>query len=92
MERHDWFGWEREEAPRATRDQLLRVHRSEHVDFVADLCQRGGGAIDLDTSAVASTYEAALRSAGGAVALVDSMLRDGEPCGVAALRPLATTR
>ena len=87
MERHAWFGWERVEAPRATRDQLLRVHRPEHVDFVADLCERGGGAIDLDTSAVARTYEAALRSAGGAVALVDAMLRDGDPCGVAALRP-----
>ena len=26
MERHDWFGWERVEAPRATREQLSRVH------------------------------------------------------------------
>jgi acetoin utilization deacetylase AcuC-like enzyme len=87
MERHDWFGWERVEAPRATRDQLSRVHPLSHVDAIADLCGRGGGAIDLDTSAVAGTYEAALRAAGGAVALVDALLVDGEPCGVSALRP-----
>ena len=32
MERHDWFGWERVEAPRATREQLERVHPPAHVD------------------------------------------------------------
>ena len=41
----------------------------------------------MDTSVVAGTYEAALRAAGGAVALVDALLRDGEPCGVSAQRP-----
>jgi acetoin utilization deacetylase AcuC-like enzyme len=87
MERNGWFGWEREEAPRATRDELSRVHSLRHVDLIAELSARGGGAIDLDTSAVAGTYEAALRAAGGAVALVDALLRGGEPCGVAALRP-----
>jgi acetoin utilization deacetylase AcuC-like enzyme len=87
MERHGWFGWERVEAPRATRDQLSRVHALAHVDSIAELSERGGGAIDLDTSAVAGTYEAALRAAGGAVALVDALLADGEPSGVSALRP-----
>ncbi len=87
MERHDWFGWQRVEAPRATRDQLSRVHALEHVDLIAELSARGGGAIDMDTTAVAGTYEAALRAAGGAVALVDALLRDGDPCGVSALRP-----
>jgi acetoin utilization deacetylase AcuC-like enzyme len=87
MERHDWFGWERVEAPRATRDQLSRVHPLSHVDAIAELSACGGGAIDMDTSAVAGTYEAALRSAGGAVAMVDALLADGERCGVSALRP-----
>ena len=86
-QRHDWFGWERVEAPRATRDQLSRVHPLSHVDAIAALSARGGGAIDMDTSAVAGTLEAALRAAGGAVALVDALLVDGEPCGVSALRP-----
>ena len=87
MERHGWFGWEPVDAPRATRDQLLRVHPGPHVDAIAELSARGGGAIDMDTSAVAGTYEAARRSAGGAVALVDALLGDGDPCGVSALRP-----
>jgi acetoin utilization deacetylase AcuC-like enzyme len=87
MERHDWFGWERVEAPRVTRDQLSRVHTLDHVDAIAGLSARGGGAIDMDTSAVAGTYEAALRAAGGAVALVEALLVDGDPCGVSALRP-----
>jgi acetoin utilization deacetylase AcuC-like enzyme len=87
MERHGWFGWEPVEAPRATRDQLSRVHPLAHVDFIAELSARGGGAIDIDTSAVAGTYEAALRAAGGAIALVDALLVDGAPCGVSALRP-----
>jgi acetoin utilization deacetylase AcuC-like enzyme len=43
--------------------------------------------IDMDTAAVAGTYEAALRAAGGACALVDALLGDGAPTGVAALRP-----
>jgi acetoin utilization deacetylase AcuC-like enzyme len=86
MDRHSWFGWERVEAPRATREQLSRVHPPEHVDFIEELSARGGGAIDMDTTAVAGTYEAALRGAGGAVAMVDALL-GGEPCGVSALRP-----
>jgi acetoin utilization deacetylase AcuC-like enzyme len=87
MERHGWFGWERVEAPRATRDQLSRVHTLAHVDAIAELSARGGGAIDMDTTAVAGTYEAARRAAGGAVALVEALLVDGDPCGVSALRP-----
>jgi acetoin utilization deacetylase AcuC-like enzyme len=87
MEGNGWFGWQRVQAPRATRDQLSRVHPLTHVDMVAELSARGGGAIDLDTTAVAGTYEAALRAAGGAVALIDALLRDGDPSGVSALRP-----
>ena len=87
MERHDWFGFDRVEAPRATRGQLTLVHPAAHVDLIEALSARGGGAIDLDTSAVAGTYEATLRGAGGAVALVDALLGAGAPCGVSALRP-----
>ena len=87
LERHDWFGWQRVVAPRAARHELERVHEPRHIDLIAALSERGGGAIDVDTSAVAGTYEAALRAAGGAVALVDALLGDGEPSGVSALRP-----
>jgi acetoin utilization deacetylase AcuC-like enzyme len=87
MDRQGWFGWERVQAPRASREQLGRVHPAAHVELIEALSAHGGGAIDMDTAAVAGTYEAALRAAGGAVALVDAMLADGGPCGVSALRP-----
>jgi len=87
LERRDWFGWERVEAPQATREQLERVHPAAHVDLIAALSAQGGGAIDLDTTATAGSYEAARRAAGGAVALVDALLADGVPCGFSALRP-----
>ena len=87
MERNDWFGWERVEAPRATAEQLERVHPAAHVALIERLSAQGGGAIDYDTSAVAGTYQAALRAAGGAVALVDALLGAGAPCGWSAQRP-----
>ena len=88
MDRHGWFGWDRREAPRATPEQLGRVHPLSHVERIERLSAEGGGSIDLDTWAVAGTFEAAVRAAGGAVALVDALLgADAEPCGVSALRP-----
>ena len=51
-------------------------------------CARpAAGAIDADTYAVPATYEAALRAAGGAVALVDALLGGEADFGVSALRP-----
>jgi acetoin utilization deacetylase AcuC-like enzyme len=87
MASHGWFGWERTAAPRATREQLLRVHRGEHVDLIEALSARGGAAIDMDTTVVPGTYEAALRAAGGAVALTDALLEGAAPAAVAGLRP-----
>jgi acetoin utilization deacetylase AcuC-like enzyme len=86
MDRHDWFGWERMQAPEATRAQLEAVHPPEHVDSIAALSAAGGGAIDMDTSAVAGTYGAALRAAGGAVAMVDALMA-GASAAFSALRP-----
>jgi acetoin utilization deacetylase AcuC-like enzyme len=63
------------------------VHPESHIALIEGLSARGGGMIDMDTAAVAGTYEAALRAAGGACALVDAILRDGAPTGVSALRP-----
>jgi acetoin utilization deacetylase AcuC-like enzyme len=82
-----WFGVERRDAPAATRMQLRQCHPEEHVAFIEDLCAAGGGQIDLDTAAVAATWEAALHSAGGAAALVDALVGGEATFGVAALRP-----
>jgi acetoin utilization deacetylase AcuC-like enzyme len=87
MDRHDWFGCVVAEAPAAPREALEAVHDPAHVAFIEALCARGGGFIDQDTAAVEATWEAALRAAGGAMALVDALLGGDAPCGVSALRP-----
>jgi len=83
----EWLGWRRAEAPEAAREALLAVHPEPHLDHVAGLCAAGGGMIDMDTECVPDTWSAALRAAGGAVALVDALLGGQAACGFSALRP-----
>jgi acetoin utilization deacetylase AcuC-like enzyme len=87
MSRHEWFGCDVVRPREATREQLLAVHPARHVDYIEELCLAGGGHIDYDTVAVAATYEAALRSAGGAVALVDELMSGEAATGFSAMRP-----
>jgi acetoin utilization deacetylase AcuC-like enzyme len=87
MSANDWFGCERVEAPRAARELLLAVHPESHVASIEALCAAGGGAIDADTYAMEGTYEAALRAAGGAAALVDALLAGEAPTGASLHRP-----
>src|SRR3954449_3176204 len=87
MERHDWFGCDVVRPPEATREQLLAVHPAAHLDFIEELSASGGGHIDYDTVAMPATYEAAVRAAGGAVALVDALMSGEAAAGFSALRP-----
>jgi acetoin utilization deacetylase AcuC-like enzyme len=86
LERRDWLGFERREAPRATEEQLLAVHTPEHVTAVRETSEREG-AFDLDTPTSSGSWEAALHSAGGACALVEALLGGGERAGFSILRP-----
>ena len=86
LEGRSWLGWEPLEAPRASEEQLLRVHPPEYVELVEQMSARSG-AFDADTPTSPGSYEAALRSAGGACALVDALLGGGERTGFSALRP-----
>ena len=80
------LGWEVREAPRATEEQLLRVHPPAYVERVRDMSARGA-AFDLDTPTSPGSYEAALRAAGGACALAEALLSGGERTGFSVLRP-----
>jgi acetoin utilization deacetylase AcuC-like enzyme len=82
----DWLGWELREAPRADEEQLLRVHPRQHLDRVREACAQSRP-LDLDTPVVPESWEAALRAAGGACALVEALLSGAAPTGLAALRP-----
>jgi acetoin utilization deacetylase AcuC-like enzyme len=87
LERHDWFGFERREAPRVKEEQLLAVHSPEHVEAVRVTSARAG-AFDLDTPTSEGSWEAALHAAGGACALVEELLvGGGERAGFSILRP-----
>jgi acetoin utilization deacetylase AcuC-like enzyme len=86
LQRHDWFGYERRDAPRPTPDQLLAVHPQDYIDAVRETSARAG-AFDLDTPTSEGSWEAALRAAGGACALAETLLGGGERVGFSALRP-----
>src|SRR5690606_27810496 len=72
LEDADWLGLERLEAVATTREQLERVHTPEHIDRIREICEAGGGMLDMDTVTSAESYEAALHAAGGAA---DAALR-----------------
>jgi acetoin utilization deacetylase AcuC-like enzyme len=86
LERRDWLGWERREAPAAQQEWLLRVHPRSHVDAVRELSARDG-AFDPDTPTSAGSWQAALHAAGGACALVETLLAGEERVGFSASRP-----
>jgi len=83
----DWLGWERREAPAASEEELTLVHPATHVERIRELCGAGGGAIDADTFAGEASWEAALRSAGGACEMVRTLLSGAAGVGFSAGRP-----
>jgi acetoin utilization deacetylase AcuC-like enzyme len=74
-------------APAASETELALVHSERHVAFIRDLCAGGGGEIDADTWVGEASYEAAVRAAGGACALVRGLMSGEAPVGFCALRP-----
>ncbi len=68
---------ERRDSPRASLDLLRTVHEGAYLDRLAALAEAGGGELDADTRMNAASWEAALRSAGGAVAAAEFALEHG---------------
>jgi acetoin utilization deacetylase AcuC-like enzyme len=79
----------REEAPRATRAQLLLVHPSDYVDAILAISPAPGELVqlDADTAMNAGSAEAALRAAGAAVTAVDTVMETTAHSAFAAVRP-----
>jgi acetoin utilization deacetylase AcuC-like enzyme len=79
----------REEAPLATKEQLLRVHPANIVDAILAIHPEEGDTIniDADTAMSRGSAEAALRAAGGAVLGVDMVMRGSVDNAFAAVRP-----
>ena len=87
LESRDWLGWEPREAPAATEEQLLRVHPAEYVERVREHERARRRRSTSTRPRAPARYEAALRAAGGACALVEALLTGGERTGFSALRP-----
>jgi acetoin utilization deacetylase AcuC-like enzyme len=78
----------RDAAPRVELAAIERVHPKEHIDAIrAATPKQGLKAIDQDTSISPGSYEAALRSAGGAVFAVDEVMSGKVRNAFVATRP-----
>ena len=87
LERRDWLGWERREAPPVDSAQLERIHPIDHIEHIRTTSAAGGGWFDADTVASLGSWAAALHSAGGACAMVDALMTKEAPTGFSGLRP-----
>jgi acetoin utilization deacetylase AcuC-like enzyme len=87
LESRGWLGYERREAPEVDLDVLRAVHPQSHIDRVREMSERGGGSFDPDTVASPGSYNAALRAAGGAVALTEALVRGDASAGFSGMRP-----
>jgi acetoin utilization deacetylase AcuC-like enzyme len=79
----------REEAPRATEEQLTHVHPADYVQAILDIRPDPGQhlALDADTIMSEGSAEAALRAAGGAIRGVDAVMEGWARSAFAAVRP-----
>jgi acetoin utilization deacetylase AcuC-like enzyme len=79
---------ERVEAPRATREQLQRVHDADYVDSIlAGAPAQGYVRLDPDTVMSPGSTEAASRAAGAVCAATDAVLRGETRRAFCAVRP-----
>jgi acetoin utilization deacetylase AcuC-like enzyme len=78
----------RDQAPRVALDALRRVHPADYVAAIENASPKEGRVrIDQDTSMSPGTWEAALRSAGGAVFAVDEVMSGKIDNAFVATRP-----
>ncbi len=89
MEAEEFAVLLREQAPRATVEQLIRVHPQNYVDAILAVRPEEGETVPLDGDTLMShgSAEAALRAAGGAVMAVDAVMEGWARTAFAAVRP-----
>jgi acetoin utilization deacetylase AcuC-like enzyme len=79
----------REEAPRATVDQLARAHPRDYVEAILAIHPDLGEPVHLDGDTImsAGSAEAAARAAGGGIMAVDAVMEGWARSAFAAVRP-----
>jgi acetoin utilization deacetylase AcuC-like enzyme len=88
LEHEDFFYLSRDEAPKASVEQLLRAHSQAHIDRVLGAIP-GDGYHEFDSDTVASpgSGDAALRAAGAVCAAIDEVMAGASRNAFCAVRP-----
>jgi acetoin utilization deacetylase AcuC-like enzyme len=71
----------------ATVDELAVVHERGYVEAIRRFCERGGGRLDIDTSAVPESWTAALVAAGAGLDAVERLDRGEAGAAFCVVRP-----
>ena len=71
----------------ATREQILRVHTSYHVDRIERVVQSGGGKLDPDTRASVGSWKAAMLAAGAGLTAIRALQNGEADSAFCAVRP-----
>ncbi len=71
----------------ATREEILRLHHSEHFDRVRLFAQNGGGRVEADTVVCPDSFDVATYAAGTALAAVDAVLNGQDTTALCLVRP-----
>ena len=71
----------------APHESIVMVHRPQYLERVQRVAATGGGHLDPDTYVNTDSYEAALRSTGGLLNLVDAVMWKQAQNGFALVRP-----
>lgn len=88
LETEEFYMLERQEAPRASMEQLLRAHPQSHIDqLYTAIPKEGREGLDADTVLSPGTWEAALRAAGAVCAAVDAVATGHSRNAFCAVRP-----
>lgn len=88
LEAEEFKGLQRDQAPRGSREAILRVHPADFIDVLERETPRDGYAqLDADTVMNPSTFEAAVHSVGGACLAVDDVMAGRCDNAFVAMRP-----
>lgn len=71
----------------ANRDDILRCHTSELIEYVSSLCHQGVSYIDADTAICPASFDVALLAAGAGITGVDQLFTKQITNAFALIRP-----
>ena len=88
LARYEFVALLREDAPKVTLEQMLRVHPEHYIEALAQSAPHQGRVrIDDDTLMNSGTWPASLHTAGGGIAAVDAVLQGRADKAFVAMRP-----